>query len=144
MPKLKNSQSGFTLIELLVAVVILAVGLLALAQLQVTAMKTNSQSTTKTAAVSLVQRAIEQVLSWDADDPRLASSGTGTFGTVDVAGAGTYTIDWEVITPYPPPPSDPVTNLCRIDITVASTTEVMGILKNKVRSEVGHTFRRRI
>ena len=135
----KNSQSGFSLIELLVAVMVLAVGLLGLAQLQVTAMKTNSQSTTKTAAVALVQQAIEQVLSWDADDARLSVNGTGSFGTVDIEGAGTYTINWEVITPY-----ESVTNLCRINITVDSTAAVMGIVENKVRSEEGHTFRRRI
>ncbi len=79
----KKSQAGFTLIELLVAVVILAVGLLGLAQLQVTAIKTNSQSATKTAATSLAQQAIEKILAWDADDPRLDASGTGSFGFCD-------------------------------------------------------------
>lgn len=141
MPKSKNSQSGFSLVELLVAVVVLAVGLLALAQLQVTAMKTNSQSTTKTAATALVQQAIEQVLSWDADDARLQASGTGVFtwSPVDVEGAGRYNVEWKVTTPY-----DDVTNLCRIDITVESTRAVMGILENTVKIEEGHTFRRRI
>jgi type IV pilus assembly protein PilV len=139
MPVQKNSQSGFTLIELLVAIVILAIGLLGLAQLQVTAIKTNSQNTTKTAATALVQQAIEKVMSWDADDARLAVNGTGTMGTVTVEGAGTYTINWQVTTPY-----ESVTNLCRVDVTVQSTSEVMGVLGNKVRTVTAHTFRRSI
>ena len=57
----KNSQSGFSLIELLVAVVILAVGLLGLAQLQVTAIKVNSQSMTSTTARALAQKVVETV-----------------------------------------------------------------------------------
>ena len=46
MPASKKMQAGFTLVELLIAIVILAVGLLGLVQLQMTAIKTNSQSMT--------------------------------------------------------------------------------------------------
>ena len=40
----ENSQSGFSLVELLVAIVVLAICMLGLAQLQITAMRTNSKS----------------------------------------------------------------------------------------------------
>ena len=135
----KNSQSGFSMIELLVAVVILAFGLFGLAQLQVTAINANSQSTTKTAAVALSQQAIEKILSWDADDARLSTSGTGNFTAVAVAGAGTYDITWTVTTPY-----DGVTNLCRVDIRVESQEDVKGVLGNKKRRVDSHTFKRSI
>ncbi len=135
----KKSQTGFTLVELLVAVVILAVGLLGLAQLQVTAIKTNSQSATKTAATSLAQQAIERIMAWDADDPRLDASGTGSFPSVTVEGAGSYTIDWEVTTPY-----EGVSLLCRVDVTVQSTSDVMNVLGNQKRIVTAHTFKRAI
>lgn len=135
----KKSQAGFTLIELLIAVVILAIGLLGLAQLQVTAIQTNSHSATKTAATSLAQQAIEQIMAWDADDARLDASGTGTFPSENIAGAGTYTINWEVTTPY-----EGVFNLCRVDITVQSTTPVMGVFGPSTRTVRAHTFKRSI
>ena len=79
----KNSQSGFSLIELLVAVVILAVGLLGLAQLQVTAMRANSQTASTTAATAIAQHALEAVVAWGHNDDRLKSTQTGTFALAD-------------------------------------------------------------
>ena len=139
MPVLKNTQSGFSLIEMLFAVVILAIGLLGLAQLQVTAMKANSQSATSMAATALAQQAIEKIMAWPSDDPNLDATGTGTFPSVVVAGAGTYTITWSVETPY-----EGVTNLCRVDVVVESVQEVMHVLGNQQRVAKAHTFRRSI
>lgn len=139
MPASKNSQSGFSLIEMLVAIVILTVGLLGLAQLQITAIKANSQSTTSIAATALAQQALEQIMAWDADDARLDVDGTNTFTSVTVKGAGTYTITWTVKTGY-----EGVTNLCRVDVVVESTQAVMGVLGHNTRTVSVHTFRRSI
>jgi type IV pilus assembly protein PilV len=139
MPASKNSQSGFSLIELLVAVVILAVGLLGLAQLQVTAIKSNSQSTAKIAATAIVQRAIEEVAAMDADLPMFGVSGTGTFPSVTMAGAGTYNVNWTVETPH-----EGVTNLSKVTIVVESAGDVMKVMGNMKETATAYTLKRSI
>lgn len=62
MPAAKNAQSGFSLVELLVAVVILAVGLLGLAELQITAMRGNSKSGSVMSSMAVAQTAIEEIM----------------------------------------------------------------------------------
>ena len=52
-------QDGFTLIEVLVAITILAVGLLALALMQTTAIKANALSSKSTMATQLAQDRLE-------------------------------------------------------------------------------------
>ena len=64
MPVFKNSQSGFSMVEMLVAIVVLAVGLLGLAGLQLTAIKTNAHSHGLMAASSVAQLFLEDVTSW--------------------------------------------------------------------------------
>jgi type IV pilus assembly protein PilV len=135
----KNSQSGFSLIELLVAVMILAVGLLGLAQLQVTAIKANSQSTAKMAATAIAQRSIEEIVAMDADNPMFSVSGTGTFPSVEMEGAGTYDVIWTVVTPH-----DGVTNLCKVTIVVESAGNVMKVLGNMKESVTRFTLKRSI
>ena len=79
MPVSNKSQAGFTLIELLVAVVILAIGLLGLAQLQVTAIKTNAQSSTSTAATAIAQRVVEEIAAMSADHAMFDGPNNGTW-----------------------------------------------------------------
>lgn len=58
----RSKQAGFSMIEMLVAIVILAVGLLGLAQLQITAMGTNSKSGSIVAATTVAQMATEEIM----------------------------------------------------------------------------------
>lgn len=67
----RSKQAGFSLVELLIAVLILAVGLLGLAELQVTAMRGNSKSGSVTAATSVAQTAIEEVMAVSNDGEAL-------------------------------------------------------------------------
>lgn len=55
-------QAGFSLVELMVAVFILAIGLLGLAELQLTAIKTNSKSGAITASATVAQMAVEEIM----------------------------------------------------------------------------------
>jgi prepilin-type N-terminal cleavage/methylation domain-containing protein len=69
MSVFKNPQAGFGLVEMMVGVLILAVGLLGLAELQITAMKGNSKSGSILAATLVAQDAIEEVMAvYDDDD----------------------------------------------------------------------------
>lgn len=132
MQKRTSSQAGFSMVELLVAVVILAVGLLGLAELQITAMKTNAQSESIAAAGSIAQRVIEEIAAmndadaiFDADvlayQPWTGPSG----GQISLPGAGTYFIDFKLDKDY-----QGVTNLCQITIRVES--------QNKIATVIGH------
>jgi len=139
----KKMQAGFTLIELLVAVVILAIGLLGLVQLQVTAIKTNSQSMTSTASKALAQKAVEEFTALDADDPIFTDGQIGTWGTYTTQGGGTYTIEYSVEQVKVANTWD-VSQLFKITLTVTSTTELASVSGNKEREVIITTLKRAI
>jgi type IV pilus assembly protein PilV len=126
----KASQAGFSMIELLIAIVILAIGLLGLAELQITAMKTNSKSERMLAATALAQEAIEQVTALNEADPMFNAnvinkvwpngSAGEPQGTFLVAGGGKYAVTYDVTVNY-----QGVTNLCLVRVTV--TPELISI-----------------
>ena len=129
-----TSQAGMSLVEMLLAVVVLAIGLLGLAELQVTAMKANSQSNVSVAAASLAQRVIESVAAMDPastmfDDGNLNVA--WPWSPVTLQGAGTFNITYSVRRSIDPDATDPdgpgymgVQDLCRIDVTVRSAAPV--------------------
>lgn len=122
-----SSQQGFSLVELLVAIVILAVGLLGLSGLQVSAMKTNSKSEGILAANSLAQMVIEEVMSLPGSDPLFdvaIADEPWPESPFTVAGGGTFNVTYDVVTPY-----GGIANLCRVEVKVAPTlvnTSVFG------------------
>jgi len=69
-----NGQSGFTLIEVMIALVILAVGLLALATMQIVSIRANAFSSEMTYATMLAQSKLEQIRNMDYDDDDLTPS----------------------------------------------------------------------
>jgi type IV pilus assembly protein PilV len=82
MTNICRNQQGFTLAELLVALTIFAIGLLAVAGMQVTAIQTNSQANTLTAGTSFAEGVLEEVLTRPIDDPTFASDSTGNTWTL--------------------------------------------------------------
>ncbi|MBF6309284.1 prepilin-type N-terminal cleavage/methylation domain-containing protein, partial [Nocardia farcinica] len=69
MKRMRDDEKGFTLAEVMVAMMILLVALLGLAQVQFTSIQGNAQSFSQVAATSLAQRAVEEFLALDGDDP---------------------------------------------------------------------------
>lgn len=67
--KIKCLNDGFTLIEVLVAITIFAIGLLALAGMQITAINGGSTSQRVTAAVALTDGIVQNLMARDAGDP---------------------------------------------------------------------------
>jgi prepilin-type N-terminal cleavage/methylation domain-containing protein len=125
MSKPKNKQSGFTLIELLVAVMLLLIGMLGLAELQVTAMKTNAQSASSTAAKALAQRYVEIIIAWDAADPRLVDGGTGNLVSgLNIEGAGSYNVDYTIS--QVAGGGENVSGLFNVQVDVTSTSTSIG------------------
>ena len=140
----KKMQAGFTMVELLVAVVILAIGLLGLVQLQVTAIKTNSQSMTSTASQALAQKVVEEFAALDADDPVFVDGAAGTWGPIyETKGGGSYTVDYSVEQVKADNTYD-VSQLFKITITVKSTTDLMAVLGNDEREVTITTLKRAI
>ena len=119
MSKLK--QEGFTLIEILIAIAILAFGLLAVATMQVRAIKTNAIASGISQGLTLGQAKVEELMNLSYSDLSDTDfDGTGqdldddgvdddddNFGLDDTAGAdgseakGRYTIYWNIAVDEP-------------------------------------------
>jgi type IV pilus modification protein PilV len=134
-----SAQSGFSMVELLVAVLVLAIGLLGLAELQITAIKVNSQSETMLAAAAIAQGIVEEIAAMDSSDPMFNSSVNDAVwddSPVTVEGGGTYDITYDVATTY-----QGVTNLCLVTVTVESTSILQNLTGNKTRKVVVSTVK---
>ena len=88
MKKLTLNEAGFSLIEVLLATTIFAIGLFAVASMQVTALTQNSFSYARTGAASVAQNLIEDLQSGAFEDSTLVDTdGDGRAGLLDVAAA---------------------------------------------------------
>jgi len=137
-------QDGFTLVELLIAITIFAIGLLAIAGMQITSIRGNSTANIVTSATAVGEGVLEEILSWDGSTPVFATTppsplvwNFGTTGspasTVSIDGGGTFSATYTVAPDY-----EGVSNISRIEVTV---TQVSGVLHRPV-TLVG--FKRRI
>ena len=78
---LRIRQQGFTLIEVMVSLVILMIGLLMMASMQVMAMKGNKSSFDMSVASTLGQQSLEQLLTYNVVSDLSLAAGTHTAST---------------------------------------------------------------
>lgn len=94
MKKNLRKQDGFTLLEILVALTIFAVGMLGIAGVQIQSLRYNSGSDDRTRTAAAAQDVLEQILSWNDDDPVFNVDTTAPVNIATQADfTATYTID---------------------------------------------------
>lgn len=124
METIRHNQKGFTLLELLIAISIFAIGLLSIAGMQITAIRTNSSANTLTAGSALAAGVLEEILAWPADEAVLKANSSNVAWDFDptpgttitqklVNGSGLYTGLFSVNTNY-----NGNTDLSRITVVV--------------------------
>jgi len=121
---LKN-KSGFSLVEVLIALTIFAVGLLAVASMQLTAIRGNASANSLTVATALAEGIMEEILAWSGDNPVFEADDPGrswVFGWNDSSAspksldsAGTFQASYAIDADYG------VAKLTRIQVTVSRT-----------------------
>jgi type IV pilus assembly protein PilV len=124
MGKLKK-EDGFTLIEVLIAITIFAVGLLAVAAMQTSAIKMNSTAGKLTNLSTWGMDKIEELSALPYTNPWLQTAGnppgTDTDGNTHQEVSGDYTISWTVID------DNPVTSTKNITVTVTGRGKTTNI-----------------
>ena len=131
MGKLEKEE-GFTLLEVLIALTIFAVGLLAVAAMQTSAIKVNSTAGKLTNLSTWGMDKIEELSALPYTDPWLETAGNppgaDSAGNTHQEVSGDYTISWNVID------DNPVTSTKNITVTVTGRGKraVIGFLKPNV------------
>jgi type IV pilus modification protein PilV len=88
-----HDEKGLTLLEVLVAMVVLSLGLLGLAKMQITAIQVNAASGRLTQGTAFAQDKVEQLMALPYDDAKLDTQVRTYTETRPAQG---YTITWTV------------------------------------------------
>lgn len=141
----KRNDRGYTLIEVLVGMVIFAVGMLALSQLQGTLARNSTDSNARTVAVNLAEEIIEQARMFSqitADGTHVAYEDIQTRDAyVEERGGNQYTVQ-TVVTPYYVQPDGSVSQVAPIgaahsDMKLVELTVTWNDDENTIESQMG-------
>jgi type IV pilus assembly protein PilV len=109
----KSNQKGFSLIEILIAITVFAIGILAVAGMQIAAIKGNSFANDLTKATTLAQDRMEELIGLSYADPLLDDTNGNSHAGIDDANAtadhndsnnpvdGRYNISWNIAPDHP-------------------------------------------
>lgn len=131
-----KSERGFSLVELLIAITILAIGLLAVAGMQSTAISSNAWANRLSTATSLAQEVMEDLLAKDATDVIFSATSTAAYDlcpdalatppattcpatSITISGAGTFSATRTITI------NNPVTGTVKIDVSVTDQTRTV-------------------
>ncbi|MEJ2657315.1 MAG: prepilin-type N-terminal cleavage/methylation domain-containing protein [Desulfobacterales bacterium] len=132
-----KQQCGFTLIEVLIALTIFAVGLLAIAALQTSAIRMNSTAGRLTDISALGMDKLEELMGLPFTDPWLESAGnppnSDSAGNQHLINTDGYTIYWNTVQ-NPSVEGTPVPNAMRITLTVTGNGKRLDLTCLKARS----------
>ena len=103
-----NKEEGYSILEVLIAISIFAVGMLAVAAMQTSAIKVNSTAGQISERATWGQDKMEELLGLPYDDPDLDASGNPHQETTSDG----FTVQWSIID------DDPVSGTKRITVTV--------------------------
>lgn len=121
-----KGTAGFTLIEVLVAITIFAIGLLAIAGMQVTGIRGNATSHAVMAKVAMADGVLEEFLAMDLDDERLEGNNIRVpWVQTDQDGAGTLIATVAV--------DDSTVGLSEITVTVAGSGSTNNVVKTVMK-----------
>ncbi len=139
-----NNENGFTIIEVMIAIVVFAIGILAVAVMQLGAVKGNSGASRLTEATVTAQNQMEQLMSLDYTDPKLSdvdndkvaglNDVTNPDGTLQVtnSASGIYNVFWNVAVDSPVKDSKQI----RVIVRWQQNGKVRTVTLNSVKSSV--------
>jgi len=119
-----KKDEGFTLIEVIVAISIFAIGLLAVAAMQTSAIRVNSSAARLTELNTWGMDKLEQLMALPYTDPQLQAAGSPFQETTSDG----YNVTWNVIN------NSPVQNSTLIRITVAGKGKTLRLVSIRSQS----------